>query len=322
MFSFPIQILKTVPTIDFMKHRRIWITASIIITLATFGLLAVRGLNFGIDFVGGKLIQVSVPQASDVANIRKIVDDAGFENVTIQEYGSTKEYLIRLPGNDPKTQPATAEESILRQLKADTGEDAQIVRVEFVGPQVGQELRGKALLAVAVSFALIGLYIAFRFDAISAVGAIVSLFHDTMLTIALISITQTEVTLTVLAAILTLIGYSLNDTVVISDRIRENRARYPNRPLVEVLNLSINQTLGRTFMTVFTLTIVLLALYLFGGSVINDFAFVFLAGVGLATYSSIFVAAPFQLLLENHVKKKAAEAAEKAEKEPKAKPAK
>ena len=294
----PLKPFEKLPHFDFMRWRRFWMLSSVVMVVAVGLLWAVMGLNFGIDFVGGKLVQVQLPQDTTVAAVREAVDGAGFAGVTIQQYGSVQEYLIRLPGNDARTQPSAAEQSILNSLNSKIAEGSEVRRVEFVGPQVGQELRTKGLLAVGISFLAIMIYVALRFEMRYGVGAIVSLFHDVMLTVGVLVLLQTEITLTVLAAILTLIGYSLNDTIVIFDRIRENRGRYPNRPLEEVLNLSVNQTMSRTIMTVMTTALVLFAIFAFGGEVIHDFALVLLVGIFLGTYSSVFVASPVLLWLE------------------------
>lgn len=307
---FPIRPFDHVPHIDFMHARRFWIWSSVLCVVLALGLLGFQGLNYGIDFVGGKMVQVQTAKVLSVAEVREAVEKQGFTGITIQEYGAPNEFLIRLPGNDPAVQPATAEAKVVSGLQQAAG-GAELRRVEFVGPQVGQELRMKGFLAMAVSTIAILFYVWVRFELRYGLGAILSLCHDVILTMGLMSLMGTEMTLTVLAALLTLIGYSLNDTIVIFDRIRENRARYPNRPLEEVLNLSVNQTLGRTFMTVATVLLVLLALFFFGGEVIHDFAWVLLVGTILGTYSSVFVASPILLALEEYYQKMAREEAER-----------
>jgi preprotein translocase subunit SecF len=207
-------------------------------------------------------------------------------------------------------QATTAEAKVKEAVGAVSG-GVEIRRVEFVGPQVGQELKVKGLLAVLASFVGILIYIWFRFQLRYGLGALLSLMHDVMLTVGLLCLLQTEITLTVLAALLTLIGYSLNDTIVIFDRVRENRSRYPNLPLADVLNQSVNQTLSRTIMTVSTTLLVLIAVLIWGGEVIHDFALVLFVGILLGTYSSIVVASPVLLLLENYYQK--LEARRKAE---------
>lgn len=306
----PLKPFEGLPQFNFMGWRRFWVNSSIVLTLGALALLGTHGLNFGIDFVGGKLVQLQTTQAVPVAAVRQAIEDAGFQSVTIQQYGPKNEFLIRLSGNDPLVQATTAEAKVKEAVGAVSG-GVEIRRVEFVGPQVGQELKVKGLLAVLASFVGILIYIWFRFQLRYGLGALLSLTHDVMLTVGLLCLLQTEITLTVLAALLTLIGYSLNDTIVIFDRVRENRSRYPNLPLVEVLNQSVNQTLSRTIMTVSTTLLVLIAVLIWGGEVIHDFALVLLAGILLGTYSSIFVASPVLLLLENYYQKQ--EARRKAE---------
>lgn len=306
----PLKPFEGLPTFNFMGWRRFWVNASIVLTLSALALLGTHGLNFGIDFVGGKLVQVQTAQVVPVATVRQAIESAGFQSVTIQQYGPKNEFLIRLSGNDPLVQATTAEAKVKEAVGAVSG-GVEIRRVEFVGPQVGQELKVKGLLAVLASFVGILIYIWFRFQLRYGLGALLSLMHDVMLTVGLLCLLQTEITLTVLAALLTLIGYSLNDTIVIFDRVRENRSRYPNLPLADVLNQSVNQTLSRTIMTVSTTLLVLIAVLIWGGEVIHDFALVLFVGILLGTYSSIFVASPVLLLLENYYQK--LEARRKAE---------
>lgn len=307
---FPIRPFDHVPHVDFMHARRFWVWGSLILTLLALALLGIKGLNYGIDFVGGKMLEIRTEKTVEVSAIRHAVDQAGFGGATIQAYGAPNDFLIRLPGNDPKVQTSAAEAGVVQALQQAFG-SAELRRVEFVGPQVGQELRIKAFWAMALSTLAILIYVWLRFELRYGLGAILALCHDVILTVGVLSILNTEITLTVLAAVLTLIGYSLNDTIVIFDRVRENRGKYPNRPLAEVLNLSVNQTLGRTIMTVSTVLLVLFALFFWGGEVIRDFALVLIVGTFLGTYSSVFVASPVLLALEEWYKKMEAEDAQK-----------
>jgi preprotein translocase subunit SecF len=294
---FPLRPFDTLPHFNFMAWRRFWVWSSLALTLATVALLGVRGLNFGIDFAGGKLVQVQIATAPSIAEVRRALDAGGFAAATIQNYGAAPEFLIRLGANDPQVQTPLAEQRVHQALQAKFGA-VEIRRVEFVGPQVGSELRVQGVIAMLMATLGILVYVWFRFELRYGLGAILALVHDTILTIGVMSLLHTEVTLTVLAAILTLIGYSLNDTIVIFDRIRENRQRYPNQALTEVLNLSVNQTMARTIMTVSTTLLVLISLFFFGGEVIHDFSLVLIVGIILGTYSSVFVASPVLLLLE------------------------
>lgn len=303
---FPIRPFDKVPHFDFMKLREFWIWSSIVLVALTGVLLFMRGLNYGIDFVGGKLVEVQVGRELSVGDMREAVEAAGFEGAIIQQYGADDVFLVRLPGNNPAAQAASAEASVLKEAKAKAG-DAEIRRVEFVGPQVGQELRMKGLMSILLSSIAIMIYVWARFEFRYGMGAIMALSHDVVLTIGIASILQTEITLTVLAAILTLIGYSLNETIVIFDRVRDNRRKYPNLPLRETINLSVNQTLGRTIMTGGSVFLVLWCLFLWGGEAVHEFARILIIGVALGTYSSIFVSSSSLLMLEEWYQKMAKE---------------
>ena len=315
--QFPFRPFDNLPQYDFMKWRTFWVWSSVIMVLLTCGLVAVRGLNFGIDFAGGKLVQVQIASQPSVAQLRNALDEGGFAAATIQQYGAADEFLIRLGANDPQVQTPLAEQRLQTALQSKLG-TTELRRVEFVGPQVGGELRLQGAMAMLAATIGILIYVWFRFELRYGLGAILALVHDTILTIGVISLLQTEVTLTVLAAILTLIGYSLNDTIVIFDRIRENRQRYPNRPLTEVLNLSVNQTMTRTIMAVLTTLLVLTSLFFFGGEVIHDFSMVLIVGIILGTYSSVFVASPVLLALEEWYQRMARERAKREAAEAKA----
>ncbi|RYG61948.1 MAG: protein translocase subunit SecF [Alphaproteobacteria bacterium] len=303
---FPIRPFDKVPHYDFMKLREFWIWSSIVLVALTAGLLYVRGLNYGIDFVGGKLVEVQVGRELEVGEVREAVEAAGFEGAVIQQYGANNVFLVRLPGNNPAAQVASAEANVLKEMQAKAG-TAEIRRVEFVGPQVGQELRFKGLMSIVLSSIAIMIYVWARFEFRYGMGAIMALSHDVVLTIGIASILQTEITLTVLAAILTLIGYSLNETIVIFDRVRDNRRKYPNLPLRETINLSVNQTLGRTIMTGGSVFLVLWCLFLWGGEAVHEFARILIIGVALGTYSSIFVSSSSLLMLEEWYQKMARE---------------
>jgi preprotein translocase subunit SecF len=283
--------------------------------LGTVGLLIAQGLNFGIDFTGGALVQIQTPAAAEVSRLRQSLKDAGMAGLTIQNYGADNEFLLRLPLAEG-TETADYARQVQVALQPTAG-DVDIRRVEFVGPQIGAELREKGLMAILVSLGAILIYITLRFEFRYGLGAIVALTHDVALTVGMFSLVQKEVTLPVLAALLTIIGYSLNDTIVVFDRIRENRNRLRKTALLDIMNQSLNQTLARTLMTSITTLLVLLALFLWGGEVIHDFAFTLLFGVVVGTYSSIFVAAPVVLALEGYYQR-LAEQLEKEEGETKA----
>ncbi len=293
----PLRLVPQKTKIPFLEYRKIAIILSSVLLITTVVLLSVRGLNYGIDFTGGKLIQIQTQKAADTATIRATLKAANFENATIQSYGDPTEFLIRVPADAELN-----EETVINVLQPVTG-FVTVRRVEFVGPQVGEELREKGLLAILFALGATLIYITLRFEFRYGLGAIVALVHDVFLTVGMFSLIQKEISLTVLAAVLTVIGYSLNDTIVVFDRIRENRSRFSKLPLIDVLNQSVNQTLNRTLMTSLTTIVVLVALFVLGGAVIHDFAFTLLFGVIVGTYSSVFVASPVLLMLEDYYKK-------------------
>lgn len=305
---FPVRPFDRVPHFDFMRMREFWIWSSVVTALLALALVGWKGLNYGIDFVGGKMVEVELSRTLEVGEVREAVDAAGFEGSVIQQYGGETVYLIRLPGNNPEAQKPTAEYGVLEQLKTHAG-GAELRRVEFVGPQVGQELKFKGLMALFLSTLAILIYVWARFELRYGLGAVLALLHDVILTIGIACLMGTEITLTVLAAVLTLIGYSLNETIVIFDRVRDNRRKYPNQPLREVINLSVNQTLARTIMTGGSVFLVLWSLFFFGGEAVHDFSRVMLIGVALGTYSSIFVSSAVLLALEEWYQKMARERA-------------
>ena len=288
--------------IDFLGKRKIAMAFSIVMIVLSLGLLVGKGLNFGIDFTGGTLVEVKFKEAPAIADVRKSLTPAGYEQAIIQEFGSPEEILIRVQ-NKEATDSSKISTDILDALGAAFSEDAvEMRRVEFVGPQVGEELTQAGIMAVLFAMIAILIYITFRFKLRFAIGADAALLHDITLVMGIFALTDKEFTLPVVAAILTVIGYSLNDTIVVFDRIRENFAfnrkkRTPDSE-VDVVNSSINQTLGRTLMTSVTTLLVVLSLFLFGGEVIHDFAFALIVGIFVGTYSSIYIASPVMLALE------------------------
>jgi preprotein translocase subunit SecF len=283
------QILQGKSTIDFMSKRTIAMVFSVLLMLASIGSLFVNGLNFGIDFTGGYLIEVGYENEVDIEPIRTALAENGFDDAQVQHFGTAKDILVRIaPRKDINR--AGLSDSILAILQKNTTQQVDMRRVEFVGPQVGEELRDQGGLAMLVALGGILLYVSFRFQFKSAVGAILALVHDVIITVGVFSITQMDFDLSVLAALLAVIGYSLNDTVVVLDRIRETFRNVRKRSPMEILNLSINQTLSRTLITSLTTLLVLTALFVFGGEVIHSFAFALIIGVLIGTYSSIYVA--------------------------------
>jgi preprotein translocase subunit SecF len=289
------QIFKGKLAIDFMGKRNIAIALSTILIIVSVGSLATRGLNFGIDFTGGTLIEVGYPQAVGLEGVRNALSGAGYPGAQVQHFGASSEVLIRIA---PRAGMASAQlsEVVLTELrKQDAAVDMR--RVEFVGPQVGEELTEQG--ALAMIYALIGIliYIIVRFQWRFAPGAVLALVHDVLIIMGFFSLLQLDFDLTVLAALLAVIGYSLNDTIVVFDRIRENFRKVRKSNAFDIMNLSINQTLARTLMTSITTLLVLLSLFLFGGKVIHAFSMALIMGVVVGTYSSIFVASTATLAL-------------------------
>jgi len=289
-------IIKTNTTIDFMARRKIaLILSAILIVLSVFS-LTTRGLNFGLDFTGGTLIEVSYPTAPDLGNVRSALTDAGYVGFTVQTFGTARDIVARIPADAAAEEGADISTDVLAAMATvDQGMDMR--RVEFVGPQIGEELAEQGGLALLYALFGILLYVSFRFQWRFAVGAVAALVHDVLIVVGLISLFQMEFDLTVVAAILAVIGYSLNDTIVVYDRLRENfRVKRKGTP-VELANLSVNQMLSRTLMTSVTTMLVLIALFYFGGEIIHSFAYTLIMGVVVGTYSSIFIASTAAIAL-------------------------
>jgi preprotein translocase subunit SecF len=346
------EFIKSDINLDFIGKRKIgFAVSSILILITLFSLIIHKGLNYGIDFSGGSLIQIQFPSQVDIADVKTGLLSANIANASVQQFGErgANEYLIRT--ENISTSDKEFINALENGLKTTTGQKAEIRRIEMVGPQVGKDLREKALFAMFYALLFITIYISGRFElkwflsgvmaaalaaavyAFSllfggsipvlmgialivalalfyflelrfAMGAIVALIHDVTITVGIFSLFDKEFTLPIIAALLTIIGYSLNDTIIVFDRIRENLKKYHKNPLDIIINRSINETLSRTILTSLTTLIVLFALFLLGGGIIHDFAFAMIVGVLVGTYSSIFVASP--ILLSWQKKKKAA----------------
>jgi len=276
---------------DFVGKRRWFYVASLaVVAVALLSIAAHRGLNYGIDFTGGALIQVRYDKPVTVAEVRRGLDELKLGSAVIQQFGDAREYLIRLPESEQKTGELSAR--IQGALGRAAGAQVEIRRMEFVGPQVGRDLQLQALYAVLAGMVGILIYVAIRFDFRGGVISIAALAHDVIVALGALSITNREMSLPVLAALLTIVGYSINDTIVVFDRIRENRGRglRKGQSLAELVNAAINQTLSRTVLTSFTVFLSAFVLFLFGGEVLHDFAFALLVGVITGTYSSIAAA--------------------------------
>ena len=290
------QIFKTNTKINFMSKRKLAMTLSITMILIALGAVLVRGLSLGIDFTGGTLVEVGYAQDVELANVRKVLETGGFGDATVQHFGTSKDVLVRLSPQADVESAELSDRAFSALKQAEAGE-ATLRRVEFVGPQVGDELTEDGGLAML--YALIGIlvYVALRFEYRFALGSVIALIHDVVITIGIFAIFQIEFDLTVLAAVLAVIGYSLNDTIVVYDRIRENFRKMRKGSAEEIINGSLNQTLARTLMTSLTTLLVLTALFVFGGEIIHGFAFALIIGVLVGTYSSIYVASTAVLML-------------------------
>ncbi len=301
------QLIRPDINIDFIGKRKIALTISALMILASIGLLAIKGLNFGIDFTGGTLVEVKFQQAPKIADVRDALSPKGYGNAVIQEFGSPEEILIRVQNREGE-KSSTISTAILGGLneKFTAADAVEMRRVEYVGPQVGEELTRAGIMAVVIAMFAILLYVTVRFEFRFALGADAALLHDITIVLGLFALTGKEFTLPVIAALLTVIGYSLNDTIVVFDRIRENFAANRKRKTPEdevvVVNAAINQTLARTLMTSLTTLLVVAALFFLGGEVIHDFAFALIMGILVGTYSSIYIASPVMLSLAGRFK--------------------
>lgn len=282
--------------IDFIGNRKIAMTFSGILMVIAIASLAVRGLQMGIDFTGGTLIEVGYEQSADLTILRKTLSESGFANATVQNFGTTKDVLIRLKLEEG-VNSADLSTKVLDAINKNTSTPAKLRRVEFVGPQVGDDLAQDGFLALLYSTIAILVYISVRFEWKFSVGAVIATFHDVIVTLGVFSVFALEFDLTVLAAILALIGYSLNDTIVVYDRIRENFRNMRKTSTEDIMNIAVNDTLSRTIMISMTVFLVLVSLFFLGGEVIHNFSIALLFGVVFGTYSSIFIASPAALML-------------------------
>lgn len=282
--------------IDFLGKRKIALVFSSLLIIVSIASFIMNGLKLGIDFTGGTLIEMGFQQTADLTALRSSLDKEGFIDVSVQNFGTAKDVLIRIKPREGISH-AKLSSKILYAVNVNTTQSASIRRVEFVGPQVGDELTEDGGLALLYSMFGILLYIAWRFEYKFSLGSVVALIHDVIITLGVFSVLQMEFDLTVLAAILAVIGYSLNDTIVVYDRIRENFRTLRKDVAENIINISLNQTLSRTLMTSLTTILVLVALAFLGGEIIHNFAICLLIGVGIGTYSSIYVASSIVMAL-------------------------
>jgi len=286
--------LKLVPSdtsINFLKHRRIAFIFSLFLVASSIGLFVVKGLNLGIDFKGGILIEArNTTGPADISGLRADLGQLGLGDISLQEFGTPTDVLVRVQRQEGDEE---AQIAAIAAISSTLGASYDIRRTEFVGPTVGAELAEKGMLAVACALLAIMVYIWFRFEWQFSIAAILALAHDVLSTVGLFALTSFEFNLATVAAILTIAGYSINDTVVVFDRVRESLRRYKSYEIKDIINKSLNETLSRTVMTSFTTLLALLAITIFGGAVLRDFALAMIWGVLIGTYSSVFVAVGF-----------------------------
>ncbi|MEH6395361.1 protein translocase subunit SecF [Pseudoalteromonas sp.] len=276
-------------TLGFMSLRKVAMTISTLLILASMASIFVKGLNFGLDFTGGTAVEVGFSQPADLKKVRAALAENGFADASVQLFGSSQEILVRLAPRGDDVKAEVIGNQVIETLKK--ADDSVVMRrIEFVGPSVGEDLKEQGGLAMLTALICILIYVAFRFEWRFAVGAVAALVHDVVITLGLFSVLGLEFDLTILAAILAVIGYSLNDTIVVSDRIRENFRKVRIDDTIEIIDISLTQTLNRTLVTSITTILVLIALFAWGGQTIHGFATALLFGVFIGTYSSIYVA--------------------------------
>jgi preprotein translocase subunit SecF len=295
------ELIKPGTNIDFVGYRFYAVSASIVVIVVGIVSLFLRGVNYGIDFAGGTLVQVKFQQPVSINDIRAALESISAKDVTVQDFGTgrSNEFIVRMLESDPELKrglPQQVGTALGERFKGKS--DFEVLRVESVGPRVGKDLRQRAVLAVLAATMVMGGYIAVRFEPRFGIGAAVALLHDVMVAVTALSLTRLEFDLTTVAALLTIVGYSVNDTVIVSDRIRENMRKNRREPLASVMNRSINETLSRTILTAGTVLLVLLALFFLGGEILHGFAFTLLVGVIVGTYSSIYIASPIVLYMD------------------------
>ncbi|PNU20752.1 protein translocase subunit SecF [Geothermobacter hydrogeniphilus] len=306
------QLIKPDVNFEFVGRRKLAIGFSVILILIGLVSLVVKGgPNYGIDFVGGSLVQIKFQQTTNASDIKDALKDLGLGNMSVQQFGDdANEFLVRAQAVSSELKGLG--HRVEQALEASYGAGkAEVRRVEMVGPQVGKDLREKGFKAVLFAMVAILIYITLRFEFRFAVGAVLALVHDVMITLGAFSVFGKEIDLPIIAAFLAIIGYSLNDTIIVYDRIRENMGRYNKEPFPVIVNRSINETLSRTILTSGTTLLVVAALFVFGGGVIHNFAFALLVGVLIGTYSSIFVASPLLIFWQDYKKSKQGKAAAK-----------
>jgi preprotein translocase subunit SecF len=299
------QLFRSGTHFDFIGKKKFTLWISAIAILVSFGsILYHGGLRYGVDFAGGLLVQIKFAKSVDISDVRNTLDATGYKDANVQKFGGENEFLVRVEKTSENLEAvAKSMQTSLQERFKDKG--LEIRRVEVVGPRVGKDLKTKAMWAVGLAFLGILIYVAFRFHEFSyGLGGIVALFHDVIVTYGAVSIFNIEFSLNVLAVILTIIGFSINDTIVIFDRVRENVKKIRKENIVTIFNISINETLERTILTTGTVMVVVLILFFFAGEVIHDFTIALIVGLITGTYSTVYIASPVVLFWEQHVSKK------------------
>ncbi|MCF6458080.1 MULTISPECIES: protein translocase subunit SecF [Pseudoalteromonas] len=289
------QLLKLNETLKFMSLRKIAMTISTLLIIASFVSFFTKGMNFGLDFTGGTTVEVGFEQAADLKVVRSSLHENGFPDAQVQLFGSSKDVKIRLEPREGEKADMISNQVL--EILEQTGQKVEIRSIEFVGPSVGEDLKEQGGLAMLTALICILLYVALRFEWRFAIGAVAALAHDVLLTVGLFSVLGLPFDLTVLAAVLAVIGYSLNDTIVVSDRIRENFRKIRIDDTIEIVDISLTQTLNRTLVTSITTILVLVALFVWGGETIHGFATALLFGVFIGTYSSVYVASSVAVMM-------------------------
>ncbi len=300
------EIIKPTINIDFMGKRKLWAGLSVAFIAGTFILLSTKGLNYGIDFTGGAEVQVKVPTSWDIGKVRNALSDGGLQNFKVQQIGlpTDSQFIIKAQGDDKSLNAVSAK--IGEILKKDTSAgESKIERVDVVGPAAGSSLRMSGILSMIYALICILIYVAIRFDSRYAPGAVIALFHDVVIVVGIFVIMQKQFDLTVLAAILALIGYSNNDTIIVFDRVRETLHMNPGMNIIAAVNKSVNETLGRTILTSVSTFLVVFALWAFGGKALEDFAFTLMIGIIVGTYSSVFIASSLVVFMTEFQQKRA-----------------
>lgn len=301
------ELIRPGTQIDFVGKRRLWISVSIICIVATIILFFTRGLNYGIDFTGGAEVQIQVPASWDIGKVRSEMEEGGIKGLKVQQIGEPQshQFLIRAQGDESSLNRISKEvgDSLARTLKPG---EYEIQRVDVVGPAAGSSLRMSGFLSMFYALLCILVYVTIRFDYRYSPGAVLALFHDSIITLGVFIVTQKQFDLQILAALLALIGYSNNDTIIVYDRVRETTHAHPELTIEQAVNRAVNETLGRTILTSLCTFFTVFALWLFGGKVIEDFAFTLMVGIVIGTYSSIFIASSLVIYITHYQEKQAA----------------